>query len=289
MASEKDFELLDDYIGNRLKGTDKQSFEDKLHADTDLQNELKLQQGIVESLRKARAAELKQFLNNIPASSIPPDSSSTLKWVGAASAVILAVGAYFFLNTEEPPTPRSATEIVTPKVDTPAATSAVPDETAAPASEETEISPGPVTPPKGRQTSPNDKNDKANVQAHEEATTPAIDVFDPSAENQGAEVTGDAGTQNIRSAKSEIPTEVNSTSKVYTFHYQFKNDKLILYGAFDKNPYQILDFVAEDKTRTVFLYYNSAYYLLNHDGEKVRPLSPVNDPKLLQKLKEYTK
>jgi hypothetical protein len=284
MASEKDFELLDDYIGNRLKGTEKQLFEEKLQADTDLRNALKLQQGIVENLRKARAAELKQFLNNIPTSSLPGDSSSALKWAGAASAVVLAIAAYFFLKTDEPQQQETKTEIVTPEKEAPAETSAAPDEPSTAAKEESSTQS--VAPLKKSQPATNTKTEASGTK---EAETPAIDVFDPSGENEGAEAADNSGNNVIRASKSEIPTEVNSTSKAYTFHYQFKNEKLILYGAFDKNPYQILDFVAEDKTRTVFLYYNNSYYLLNQVGDKVRPLSPVNDPKLVQKLKEYTK
>jgi hypothetical protein len=42
MASEKDFELLDQYVGNRLSTADKAAFEQKLAADADLKNELVL-------------------------------------------------------------------------------------------------------------------------------------------------------------------------------------------------------------------------------------------------------
>src|SRR5688500_1565734 len=98
MSSEKDFNLLDDYIGNRLKGEAKEAFEAKLKIDSDLNNEFRIQQQIVESIRKTRVAELKAKLNNIPASAIPPEGTSNVLWIGAASAVIVAAGLYFYLK-----------------------------------------------------------------------------------------------------------------------------------------------------------------------------------------------
>ena len=56
MALEKDFELLDEYLRNKLSAADKAAFEQKLQGDADLQREHKLQQKIAEGLRKARTA-----------------------------------------------------------------------------------------------------------------------------------------------------------------------------------------------------------------------------------------
>ncbi len=73
-------------------------------------------------------------------------------------------------------------------------------------------------------------------------------------------------------------------SKKYSFHYVFKDGKLILYGAFEKNLYEILEFIGGEN-HTVVLFYKSNYYLL--DLEKTHPtkLTPIHDQKLLKMLK----
>ena len=68
MASEKDLELLDQYVGNRLSPQDRAAFEKKLASDASLKNEFQLQQRVVEKIREARVKELKTMLNNVPAS-----------------------------------------------------------------------------------------------------------------------------------------------------------------------------------------------------------------------------
>jgi hypothetical protein len=60
----------------------------------------------------------------------------------------------------------------------------------------------------------------------------------------------------------------------------------MLYGAFEKNLYEILEFFTGEN-RTIFLYYKNSYYLLKPNGGKVSPLVPVNDPALLKKLREH--
>jgi hypothetical protein len=104
MASEKDFELLDQYVGNRLSTADKAAFEQKLAADADLKNELAFQQKIVDGLRKARASELKKMLNDIPMSSIPSEGNSMLTQIGiwVAAAGLVGTGLYFYLQSDEP-------------------------------------------------------------------------------------------------------------------------------------------------------------------------------------------
>ena len=83
-----------------------------------------------------------------------------------------------------------------------------------------------------------------------------------------------------------IAVEVDSENKKYDFHYQFAQDKLVLYGPFEKNLYEIMEFISEDK-RTVFLYYQDRFYFLKDDTEKLKPLGAIQDPALIKKLKEY--
>src|SRR5687768_7409845 len=104
MASERDLELLDNYIGNRLDAAEKGAFEQKLEGDPELKREYQLQNKIAEGLRKARATELKAMLGAIPTSGLQGggESASLASKVGmwiAASAVVGA-GVYFWLKAD---------------------------------------------------------------------------------------------------------------------------------------------------------------------------------------------
>jgi hypothetical protein len=84
---------------------------------------------------------------------------------------------------------------------------------------------------------------------------------------------------------SHIAVETEASNAKYHFHYQFINSKLVLYGAFDKSLYEILEINGEH--RTVFLFYKGSYYLLNEKESHVTPLEAIKDAALLRRLKEY--
>ncbi len=114
-----------------------------------------------------------------------------------------------------------------------------------------------------------------------------MDVFDPSEETESSAARPETKTsESSPLSKSSIVVETDNSNKKYNFHYQFKNGKLYLYGTFEKNLYEIMEFFSGNK-RTVFLYYKDSYYLLNEENETIKPLAPINDPSLLKKLKDY--
>jgi hypothetical protein len=287
MASERDFDLLDDYIGNRLNKTEKELFESKLQGDPELQREFKVQQGIINSLKKARTAELKAMLNNIPPASIPSATSSFAKWASLAVAVIVGIGLYFYLQPEK--STQSPAVADTTSVTSPAVSSADEQTDKTTGSDEPIVTQPEKTDKKSSEnTTGKPPVSSAPAETSGKPTTPSMDVFDPSTETT---TESSAPAVVIEKDGAEIPAddltaEIVTNNKDYTFHYQFKDDKLILYGPFDKNLYEILEFISDNK-RTIFLYYKSSYYLLNQAGEKVKSLSPVNDPVLIQKLKDH--
>jgi hypothetical protein len=89
-----------------------------------------------------------------------------------------------------------------------------------------------------------------------------------------------------RAGAPSIAVDVDRDNRKYSFNYQFKDGKLVLYGPFERNLYEILEFFSDEK-RTVFLYYKNNYYLLKEDNENVKELTVINDPALIKKLKEY--
>ena len=60
------FDLIEDYLTNRLDENARATFETQMNADPELRAEVGLQKGIIEGVKSARAAELKAMLNNVP-------------------------------------------------------------------------------------------------------------------------------------------------------------------------------------------------------------------------------
>jgi hypothetical protein len=281
MASERDFEFLDKYLTNRLEGSEKEAFEQRLRQDPDLQSEYNIQLQIADGLRAARKAELKQMLNAVP---VPPAGGSITNTAIIVSLALITGLTLFFLfwQPDQPADPAQETVQTTP----------VPESSVEPTNEEeTSFMNEPSAEEPAVNTQAQQKpREKASSSRTAVKPPPAKpDVFDPSAEtetvNQDEDPAAISLPADLPVEMSQMEVETDNSSRKYTFHYQFRDDKLILYGSFEKNLYTILEFFSDEK-RTIFLHYKSNYYLLNTASEKVNALVPVNDPVLLKKLRE---
>jgi len=299
MASEKDMELLDQYVSNRLAAQDRAAFERKLESDASLKAELQIQQRIVEKIREARIKELKAMFNNVPISALETGTSPIVKtalWIAAAGAV--GIGAHFLVNKNETSAPeitaqqeQVAPELAPQNTDS----SEEPAVTQPQASDDSNNTPSSSESSTNQVPNANDTPKESSAATNQESITeerrsPApLDVFDPSEEAETPSTERAPEERVADSAplsKSSIVVETDNTNKKYTFHYQFKNGKLFLYGTFEKNLYEIMEFFSDNK-RTVFLFYKDNYYLLNEDNEAIKPLTPISDPLLVKKLKDY--
>jgi hypothetical protein len=295
MASEKDLELLDQYVSNRLTGQERTAFENKLASDTSLKNEFQIQERVVAKIREARVKELKTMFNSIPASELETGGTSVITqvalWLALAGAI--GLGVYFYLDSQgndvrpdlskQEQAENGAPQSADPQHEQPQR-----EEGAAATQDDKPAAEEEITAPSET------KEDQEVAQAPELKTDeqpkgPApIDVFDPTEETKepGERRNPSGVSEATPLTKSSIVVETDNSNKKYDFHYQFKEGKLFLYGTFEKNLYEIMEFFSDNK-RTVFLFYKDNYYLLNEDNDAVKPLSPINDPTLLKKLKDY--
>jgi hypothetical protein len=281
MATERDFELLDDYLTNRLSEGEKVAFEQKLKADPDLLGELNFQKSLIKGIQQARISELKAVLNNTPVP--PPSFGGAVVGKIVASAVVtglVGTGLYYFFNQESSSTQTETTQsVITPEEKQEDAAS---ENVIVPSTEENNSASQETT------TEPS----AAEQKSEGAETKPALDVYDPSAEDDAGEKDSQEGNTSIKEetgpneANVSIPVDIDRENKKYTFHYQFTGDRLHLFGPFEKNLYEIMEFFSGDK-RTVFLYYKDSYYLLKENNKQVEPLDPIEDPALLKKLREY--
>jgi hypothetical protein len=299
MADERDLELLDDYLTNQMSDHDRSAFEQKLKADPDLQHEYALQKRLIQGIKDARVAELKSMLNNVAVPTGAGNTLGTKALLGTLATIIIAGSAYWFLKQDQiaVPTSEPKTEETVPSAEPPQSTN-IPD--LAPQQQETSAKREQPAEQDKNQTSAGTEHSKPSLakkpdplaapgeKKSEKSEGPVLDVFTPENEVNAPEE-GNTNIDNaadLTPAASSLIVETDRDNRRYNFHYQFKEGKLFLYGPFEKNLYEIMEFFADDK-RTVFLFYKDHYYLLPEADQQIRPLSAITDAELLKKLKEY--
>ena len=299
MADERDLELLDDYLTNQMSDQDRSAFEQKLKADPDLQHEYALQKRLIQGIKDARVAELKSMLNNVAVPTGAGNALGTKALLGTLATIIIAGAAYWFLKQDQIaiPATETKTEETIPSAEPPQSEN-IPD--ASPKQQETSVKKEQPAEQDKNQTSAGTEHSKPSLakkpdplaapgeKKSEKSEGPVLDVFTPDNEVNASEEGNtnlDNGTE-LTPAASRLIVETDRDNRRYNFHYQFKEGKLFLYGPFEKNLYEIMEFFADDK-RTVFLFYKDHYYLLPEADQQIRPLSAITDAELLKKLKEY--
>jgi len=273
----ENFELIEKYLANQLHGAEKEAFELQLKTDASLQGDVTLQQQIIEGIKKARITELKTMLGQVPVTGLMQTGVSAVKiMTGAITAGAIITGAIFYFK----PAPKE--------------TSAPIVENELPAVPDAKTEPDPIDPkeeknptlasetPKGKELK---KKPLAPLKS-QKATRPKIEVVDPTGELAKDPAHGQKTTkpQSVV-VTSRIGVDINSSSSKYSFHYQFTQSKLVLYGIFDAGLYEIIE--VNGDTHSIFLYYKDNYYLLNEKQSAITPLTVIKDAELVKKLKEY--
>lgn len=302
MADQRDLELLDDYLTHRLSDQDRTAFEQKLQADPDLQHEYALQRRLIKGIKDARISELKSMLNNVPVPAAGTGNTLGTKIIlGTVVTLMIVAVSYWYISHEdaklaEPQAPAEQQikeQPVTPsevqpenmpeeKTESQEARRAA-DQDKNQTSAGTEHSKPSLAKKPDPLEAPGDKSPDAAPTKKE----PVLDVFDPGAESTKREADIAKDDQRALSAgKSTLQVETDRDNSRYKFHYQFRDGKLFLFGPFEQNLYEIMEFFADEK-RTVFLFYKDKYYRLDEADSKIRSLEPITDAALLKKLNEY--
>lgn len=269
MADERDFELLDDYLTNRMREQDRSAFEQRLQSDPDLLQEYTVQKRVIQGIKDARVAQLKSMLNQVPVPSSSTGNALASKvFIGAVVAIVIAAAALWFYRNESAGKEQSvqpAQETTTP-FEEPANTSAAPQAK----NEQPSID-----------KSPQQESDRNQTSAGTEHSKPSLAKRpDPVSPPAGG---GSSSTSaSNKAAAAAVTVHINHDSR-YNFHYQFVNGKLTLYGPFEKGGHVIVA-IQQDAGKLLSLYYKEKYYQLTETISEIRELEPVTDPALISKL-----
>jgi flagellar biosynthesis GTPase FlhF len=290
------FELIDDYLSDRLKGAEKEAFDKQLENDPALKSEVGFQKQIIEGIRNARATELKAMLNKVAVggASVTMDFSVVRMAAGLIAAGVVGAAIYFYITRGElPPFDKAATDL---NKKTEEINKQQPVE-----QDKTEVAPDSNENPDAKEETPaikedDSKKEKSKKEADKQseeikpAEKPKLDVANPSEELESADNSKTNEATSMRRSDitpSHIQVEMDSSNKKYDFHYQFVDSKLRLYGSFDRSLYEVLEINGDN--HAVFLFYKDVYYVLDENQEKISKLEPIKDASLVNKLREYRK
>lgn len=275
-------ELIEDYLTNRMDDGARSAFEEQMNADPQLKAEVNLQKGIIEGVKSARAAELKAMLNNVP---IGGASSAFIGKIAIAtiSAGILGTVLYFGLK------PTASEEIITPTEEITTEQPHTPSIETPKEQIETIAESIETQPVESEKIKNNSSAEVVRPKKAEKVTPPSIDVLDLTEDinNNKEEMVAPRSTKKPTLSASTIEVELDDSNKSYSFHYQFKDSRLALYGPFDSSLYEIIEL--NGAVHSIFLYYNDSYYHLDQKEHSVVPLIMIRDTKLLNMLEEYRK
>lgn len=284
--------LIDDYLANRMTDAEKSSFEEKLQADNELRQEFNFHKDIVDSIKETRKAELKSMLNEIPVSSgtsYKPKVGTKII-AGVITGALVIGGLYYFMKEYDTPVDNepAVEQTVEKQIHKPAETIASQEDN--PVVEDIEEK-APVAEQKKEQLL---KEEEKAPQTSKPAEISTPNVLDFDTDETDTDITqpevsteaGDFSAEELFHSTIEVVTD--NTKKKYDFHYQFKDEKLYLYGSFDEDLYQILEFNTKEG-RTIILYYKDAYYLLNEHQKEITPLKIIEDEQLIDKLNRLRK
>lgn len=278
------FELIDDYLTNKLGEAEKAAFEKQLESDPALKADVALQNQILEGVRKARAAELKTMLQNVPI------GGSAISWpvlrmaAGIVGAGVLIAGLSYYFRSHENINPSSLSTSIEDSIkQKEKTTEPMEEKKVEPTLEEAKNNES-VKVVEEKKPVEKKKEDLKPLKANQ----PKIEAVDPS--NEMIDNSSSHSLTQAESAKSvitasHIAVETDSSNKKYSFHYQFNKGKLMLFGTFDKGLYEILEINSD--THSVFMFYKDNYYLLDEKQAKITLLEPIKDKALVAKLKEY--
>lgn len=283
MAPEQKFELIEKYLRGELSAEESAVFEQQLKSDPELRKEFNFQKEVIEGIRKARIAQLKAMLNNVPVPPANPLSTGVVAKIIGAVVIVGSISTALYFYFKSDPTEQSF----------------IPSEEPALQEEEPALEPAhkPADSAESPTDKPADETDKQNEstarrpKSESISANPQLQVFTPADEELKEQIEKEhRQLKNIESGfvTSSIEVETNNESRKHNFHYAFHNNKLVLYGNFEDNLYEILEFLSGND-RTVVLYYKNNYYLLDTDKEDPTPLVAIRDKALLDKLKKFRK
>lgn len=287
-------ELINAYFDNELNASEKKLFEDRLARDTELQREFQFQEDIIEGIREARRQSLKARLNNVDVGGASSGGSS---WTAGKIAGIIGLaaiagfGIYYFYPDNDPVI-QDTPVVIEEQQEEPATTLEAEPETSENTADATDAEEPEAqenitasTAEEAEEGTETTDEEQPEVMAENKNPVVAPSFDDPDNEETTVDIpAGDVDGKAVV-ASDNLEVAVEADNRRYDFHYMLENEKLVLYGNFQDDLYEILEFNTNDM-KAWFLSFDGKYFRLDPTNGKVEELQQVTDQQLLRTLRE---
>lgn len=296
-------EHLDDFLLGRMSDEEARAFAERAEQDPLLSQEVRLQQDIVSGLKKARMAQLKARLSQLPT---PPPAGvggmTSWQWIGvsATSVAVILGGVALYLNqtTSKPEEARRqavAEQQVYAPVPKPEAEigqapmPALAEEPSAPALTEAKPEAKGIDRPVQALSKAKATQDSQLAVVLPKASAKPLNPAQPDEEAEDNGLIYRPGVGTPASGKVAENNEVKTKPEVVikesdVLSYQYFDNRLFLYGSFGDAIYELIELVSAKEGRRLYVFYKDSFYTVNKDVRDVTPMRAVTDPKLEAEL-----
>ena len=279
---------IETYFNKELSPAEEQQLLDDLGSDADLKQEFEFQQDIIEGIKDYRKSELIARLNEVKI--ISTTQQLAVKVISSVAVItVVGLSAYFFYSTNNDTTKLKSDDTVvqteeSQKMGNQVIAEQPGDEEQPEATQDRTIQAEDT--PEVKQPEPVAQEDNVTELTPGVTMPDVVETFDSDIADTNTEEdlsipvnTTSAGI-NLR---TELDVEIKMKRK-YNFHYQLIEKKLVLYGDFEDEPFEILEINKEDGDVDLFLYHKEHFYGIVKGSDKIQPFKEISDPQLIGRL-----
>ena len=274
----ENFEKLEAYFNNELNDSEKSDFLREIESNTELKSEYNFQNEVINGIKEARKAELKAMLDNVTIISVSTVSTGLMKILAVGTAtLIVGTAIWYYYNTTTPLEIDNENTLIeiAPLTEN---DSLIKNETEELKKENDSIT---ITEESGKTNTTKIVNNDNPTIITPVLPSSADEIISQSLPEENLEIPNDISKANINLA-SKVDIEIKLKKK-YSFHYQYSQGKLILYGNFEEDLFEILELNKENEVE-IYLYYKSNYYYIEDKSDSIIPLKSVKSERLKLKL-----
>lgn len=302
--------ITEAYLQGRLEASEAVRFEQSLEADPNLKGEFDFQRNIIEGVKEYRKAELKSYLNSVPVSSTGLKPIQYLAMMAAASIVagllfiFLQVNNRFSKQLEKISVVKKST--TTPEI----GNNSINESSTEPIVKDYEVNPSAEAPKKESfkiEPKNNSKSPVTSIKKTKNYTPKESKVLVASASSASEfkakdskepdmMATNDFESSNVNlpkddfesatlDKKTNIGVVLASAINKGSLHYQYFNNKLYLYGNFNKSTYELIEMYT-NKRKNLYMYFDSQFYEIEQNKLDITEMEPLKSAKLVDDLKK---